>query len=53
MSDNPEPESSMADAPDTATNVGGGVNLDAQHDVTISGDVVGHDKTTAFEQRGQ
>jgi GNAT superfamily N-acetyltransferase len=44
----PEPTSSTeADTPNTVTNISGGVDLDAQHDVNIGGDVVGRDKTTA------
>ena len=49
MSDNLPPEpASPADAgtPTTVTSISGGVNLDAQHDVDIDGDVVGRDKTT-------
>jgi eukaryotic-like serine/threonine-protein kinase len=48
MFDNPPPEpTSPAEAgtPTTVTNVSGGVNLDAQRDVNIGGDVVGRDKT--------
>jgi hypothetical protein len=48
MSDNPpRPEPSPpaeAGTPTTVTNVSGGVNLDAQGDVNIGGDVVGRDK---------
>jgi hypothetical protein len=47
MSDNPPPESpppAEAGTPTTATNISGGVNLDAQRDVNIGGDVVGRDK---------
>ncbi len=53
MSDNPPSEpASPAEASHTAhiTNVSGGVNLDAQHDVNIGGDVVGRDKITHTEQ---
>ncbi len=47
MSDNPPPEPTPpaeAGTPTSVTNVSGGVNLDAQHDVHIGGDVVGRDK---------
>ena len=39
----PQPDSSSEPTP-SVTNVSGGVNLEAQHDVTIGGDVVGRDK---------
>ncbi|HTP10246.1 MAG TPA: NACHT domain-containing protein, partial [Anaerolineae bacterium] len=48
MSDNlpPEPSpSAEAGAPSTVTNISGGVDLDAQRDITIGGDVIGRDKT--------
>jgi hypothetical protein len=47
VSDNPSPEPASpaeASTSTTVTNISGGVNLDAQHDVNISGDVVGLDK---------
>jgi hypothetical protein len=53
MSDNPQPEPAPpaeAGDPTTDTNVSGRVNLDAQHDVNIGGDVVGRDKVTEIEQ---
>lgn len=45
------PDTSLTDSdsispPTAVTSVSGGVNLDAQRDVTISGDVVGRDKIT-------
>jgi len=46
MFDNP-PEPALppeAGTPTTSANISGGVNLDAQRDVTIGGDVVGRDK---------
>ena len=49
MSDNAPPEPappSEADAPTIVASVSGGVNLNAQHDVDIGGDVVGRDKVT-------
>jgi tetratricopeptide (TPR) repeat protein len=48
MSDNPLEPTSLPEVGTSATitNVSGGVNLDAQHDVNIVGDAVGHDKTT-------
>ena len=39
--------------PNTVTNISGGVNLDAQHDVNIGGDVVGRDKTTSVNTGGR
>jgi hypothetical protein len=48
MSDTPSPEPTPpteTGTPITVTNVSGGVNFDAQHDVNIGGDVVGRDKT--------
>jgi hypothetical protein len=51
MSDNPPPEpatpAEAAGTPTTVTKVSGGVNLDAQRDVNIGGDVVGRDKVTS------
>src|SRR5512135_1813982 len=35
-----------ASTPESISHVSGGVDLDAQHDVNISGDVVGRDKIT-------
>jgi hypothetical protein len=52
MSDNPPPEPAEAGTPNTATNVSGGVNLDAQRDVNIGGDVVGRNKTTTIDTSG-
>ncbi|CAG0936702.1 Regulatory protein AfsR [Thermoflexales bacterium] len=48
MSDNPSEPTPPAEAgtPTTATNISGGVNLNAQRDANIGGDVVGRDKTT-------
>jgi tetratricopeptide (TPR) repeat protein len=48
MSDNPPEPVPPAEVgtTNTVTNVSGGVNLDAQHDVNIGGDVVGRDKMT-------
>jgi hypothetical protein len=47
MSDSTSPKSDTSEEPTQAvTNVSGGVNLDAQHDVNIGGDVVGRDKIT-------
>jgi hypothetical protein len=40
----PKPDSSAEPTP-SVTNVRGGINADAQHDVNISGDAVGRDKT--------
>ncbi len=45
-----DPEEEPQAAP--ATNVSGGVNLDAQRDVTVGGDVVGRDKTTTSIDTG-
>jgi formylglycine-generating enzyme required for sulfatase activity len=42
VADNLPPTES--DAPNNLTNISGGVNLDAQRDVSIGGDVVGRDK---------
>ncbi len=50
MSDTPSPEPTSpaeADTLTTVTNISGGVNLDARHDVNIGGDVIGGDKITA------
>jgi tetratricopeptide (TPR) repeat protein len=44
LSDNPQPKSSGIDIPTNVTNISGGVNLDAQHDVNIGGGIVGRDK---------
>jgi hypothetical protein len=48
MSENPlePPPPAEAGTTTAATKVSGGVNLDAQHDVNIGGDVVGRDKVT-------
>src|SRR5512136_2449948 len=35
------------------TSRSGGADLTAQGDITVGGDVVGRDKTTTFDQRGQ
>src|SRR5512143_161558 len=45
MTDSTSPKPESAEEPtQPVTNVSGGVNVDAQHDVTIGGDVVGRDK---------
>jgi hypothetical protein len=44
MADNPPPEPTPpaeAGTPNSVTNISGGVNLDAQRNVNIGGDVVG------------
>ena len=43
---NPPTPDSSAESAQSVTNVSGGVNLDAQHDVNIGGDVIGRDKIT-------
>ena len=51
MPDNPPPEPdppAEAGNPTTVTNTSGGVNLDAQRDVNIGGDVVGRDKVVSI-----
>jgi hypothetical protein len=41
-----KPETQQPESSTSISNVSGGVNLDAQHDVNVGGDVVGRDKIT-------
>jgi tetratricopeptide (TPR) repeat protein len=49
MTDSPQSDNQNDDRPTTVTSVSGGVNVDAQRDVTIGGDVVGRDKITSTQ----